>query len=115
MAQTVLTIDRFHSPAQAKALRRHFDNERPQLLRSALWAAGEFLAKCAGRGGIRSGWAGVQLVALECAFRWVEEMKLYQLTSEFHRAETDDAEALLKAAKLADGGAVAEPSTARAA
>ena len=108
-------VDCLNSQSTIAALRRHLDNERPRLLRSALRAASKFLAKCADRGGIRSGWAGVQLAALECAFRWVEEMKLHQLASEFHRAETDEAEALLEAAKLSDGGAVIEPSTARAA
>jgi tRNA A-37 threonylcarbamoyl transferase component Bud32 len=94
-------VDTLNHCSSAAALERHFAGEQPRLVRSGIRSVREFISKCVSRGGVRSGWAGVQLAALESAFHWVEEMKLHQLNSEFHRAETDEATILFEAAKLA--------------
>jgi serine/threonine protein kinase len=108
-------IDCLNSESSRAALKRHFENERPQLVWSGLWAARQFFTKCIRGGGIRNGWAGLHLAALESAFIWIEEMKLHQLTSEFRRAETEEAAALLETVRLFHHGESEVPSLAKAA
>jgi hypothetical protein len=60
------------------------DGERPRWLAAATTAVTSFLKRCAGASGIRSGWVGIHLATLEAVSRWLEEVKLWQMSGQFH-------------------------------
>ncbi len=76
-------VDRLNEESDGAAIRRLNAGERPRLIRAGWKAASQFVAACLRSSGIRSGWTGLQISALEAAFTWVEETKLYQLAGEF--------------------------------
>jgi tRNA A-37 threonylcarbamoyl transferase component Bud32 len=87
-------IDRLNERSTIAALRRYRAGERPHLARGLWRATLRFAAVCVRRGGIRSGWAGLQIAALDGVFAWVEEAKLRQLAGEFgHSNYYDDSSA----------------------
>ncbi len=77
-------IERLNEESTIAAKTRAVAGEHPHLLRGAVRAAWKFCTDCVLRRGIRGGWTGLQLLALEGIFSWVEEAKLYQLAGEFH-------------------------------
>jgi serine/threonine protein kinase len=83
-------VERLNDESSRAAAARLQAGERPRLVR-ALWrAAWTCIGDCVRRGGIRSGWAGVQFAAIRSAFAWIEEAKLYQLASEFRPAGSQE-------------------------
>ncbi|HEX2476863.1 MAG TPA: lipopolysaccharide kinase InaA family protein, partial [Lacipirellulaceae bacterium] len=66
------------------AEQRWQDGEFPRWITATTTAVASFLKRCVGVDGIRSGWVGVHLAALEAVFRWVEEVKLWQMSGQFH-------------------------------
>jgi tRNA A-37 threonylcarbamoyl transferase component Bud32 len=62
------------------------DGERPRWIAALASSIATFIKRCIGPGGIRSGWAGIHVTTLEAVFRWIEELKLWQLSGQFHHS-----------------------------
>ena len=83
-------VERLNEESSRAAAVRLQAGARPQLVRSLWRAARQCIAACIRRGGLLSGWAGVQLAAIHSAFVWIEEAKLYQIASEFRPAGSQE-------------------------
>lgn len=81
-------VELLNTQTTMAAMRRLDANESPHMARAGLVSAWRFLRACVRRGGIRSGWTGVQIAAIESAFHTIEEAKLYQMTSQFRHAKS---------------------------
>ncbi|MCI0333506.1 MAG: hypothetical protein L0228_09815 [Planctomycetes bacterium] len=84
-------VERLNEQSTRAAHQRWQAGERPAMLRALVRAIARGLKLAAGRGGIGSGWTGLQIAFLEGAFSWVEEAKLRQMTHEFFVEATSDA------------------------
>jgi hypothetical protein len=62
--------------------------ERPRWIAALATAVTSFSKRCVGAEGIRSGWVGLHLATLETVFRWLEEVKLWQMSGQFHAADS---------------------------
>jgi hypothetical protein len=68
------------------------DGERPRWIAALAASIATFVKGIIGAGGIRSGWTGLHVTMLEAIFRWIEEVKLWQMSGQFHtsRSTTGD-------------------------
>jgi hypothetical protein len=72
------------------AARGRFDaGQRANLISAAAQSTLQFVRSALSRRGIGSGWTGVEIAALESAFRWIEEAKLHQLGSALYRDDSE--------------------------
>ncbi len=76
-------VERLNERSTHAAQQRWKVGERPAIFRALVRAIGRGLKLAAGRGGIGSGWTGLQIAFLEGAFSWVEEAKLRQMSGGF--------------------------------
>jgi tRNA A-37 threonylcarbamoyl transferase component Bud32 len=60
--------------------------ERPRWIAALARSIAIFIKRCIGPSGVRSGWAGIHVTTLEAVFRWIEEVKLWQLSGQFHHS-----------------------------
>jgi tRNA A-37 threonylcarbamoyl transferase component Bud32 len=67
------------------------DGQRPRWIVAAIAAATNFVKRCLGPDGLRSGLIGIHLAVLQAIFEWVEEVKLWQMSGQFQsqRSATD--------------------------
>ncbi|HEX2474635.1 MAG TPA: lipopolysaccharide kinase InaA family protein [Lacipirellulaceae bacterium] len=65
------------------AEQRWQDGDRARWIPAATRVILSFLKRCAGAEGIRSGLVGLHVAALEPVFRWLEELKLWQMSGQF--------------------------------
>ena len=65
------------------AEQRWHDGGRPRWIPALTTAVAHFLKRCAGAEGIRSGWVGLHVAVIEAVFRWLEEVKLWQMSGQF--------------------------------
>jgi hypothetical protein len=95
-------VELLNDQSTTAAVRRLEINDEPRLMRAGLISALRFIRACVRRGGIRSGWTGVQIAAIESAFCAIEEAKLYQLASQFRRSDSGG-QSVLDAANCISG------------
>jgi hypothetical protein len=65
------------------AEQRWQDGERPGWIAAITKAVANFVKRSVSAEGIGSGWVGLHLAALEAVFRWLEEVKLWQMSGQF--------------------------------
>jgi hypothetical protein len=64
------------------------DGERPRWAASLAASIAAFVKGLVGIGGIRSGWTGLHVTTLEAIFRWIEELKLWQMSGQFRASQS---------------------------
>lgn len=90
-------IARLNDETTSAAAARLERNESARFGRAAWYAMGMMLKQYFLHGGIRSGSVGLQSAALNAAFRFVEEAKLYQMAAQFRlTAPTFESQEILK-------------------
>jgi len=108
-------VERLNDASSDLAARRRDAGERPRLIRAGWKAACRLVVASLRKSGIRSGWTGMHVAALEAAFTWVEEVKLHQLAGEFHRENSGANITVSADAKTSDGRDSAAQAPANAA
>lgn len=108
-------IERLNEQSTSAAIHRLQAGQRSRLVWGAWRAARQFFDACLPRGGIRSGWVGLEIAALESVFTWIEEAKLHQLAGEFHHAISDEEPSAERSAELGEEHGSSAPPWAKAA
>lgn len=106
-------VHELNARTSESARQRLHGGHRPALYGAMLRALWHGLRQTMSRGGIMSGWAGLQQAFLEAAFVYVEEAKLRQLSGEFFL--NDESTAVGSAAATGAAPAAASNSAKRAA
>jgi hypothetical protein len=65
------------------AEQRWHDGGRPRWIAALTTAVAHFFKRSAGVEGARSGWVGIHVAVMEAVFRWLEELKLWQMSGQF--------------------------------
>jgi (heptosyl)LPS beta-1,4-glucosyltransferase len=76
-------VERLNERTTRAAHQRWQAGQRPAVIRSLVRAIGRTLKLSAGRGGIGSGWTGLQIAFLRGVFSWLEEIKLRHMSRDF--------------------------------